>query len=303
MKKLVLAGGSGFLGEALIEKFKDQMEEIVVLTRGKSKNVGNVTYLNWDAKTLGSWCPKLEGATAVINLCGKSVDCRYTEKNKAEIFSSRLDSTNIIGESIKICEDPPKIWMNGASATIYRNSEKDPMTEARGEIGSGFSVEVCKAWEKAFNSFSLSKTRMIGLRISLVLGKKGGVFPVLHDLVKKGLGGKMGSGKQQVSWIHIKDFCNIIEWMISNENAKGVYNVVAPNPIINKLFMKSLRKCSGIPFGLPSPALVLELGAFFIRTETELILKSRYAVPERLLNEGFKFNSTQAEYCIADLVS
>lgn len=303
IKKLVIAGGSGFLGEALIEKFKNQMEEIVVLTRGASKNVGNVTYLNWDAKTFGSWCPKLEGATAVINLCGKSVDCRYTEENKKIIFSSHLDSTKIIGDAILKCQDPPKIWINGASATIYGASESEPMTEAKGKIGTGFSIEVCKAWEKIFNSFTLPKTRMINLRISLVFGKTGGVFPVLYKLAKRGLGGKMGNGKQQVSWVHIDDFCNIINWMIETETAKGVYNIVTTKPVTNDKLMKLIRKRSGVPFGLPSPAWLLEVGALFIRTETELILKSRYSVPEKLLNEGFKFKFTSAEDCVNDLIN
>jgi len=302
MKKLVIAGGTGFLGEALIKHFENEMDEIVVLSRSESKNSGKITYLKWDAKTLGSWCPKLEGATAVINLCGKSVDCRYTEKNKAIIFSSRLDSTKIIGDAILKCKNPPKIWINGASATIYRNSENTPMTEAKGEIGSGFSVEVCKAWENVFNSFTMPSTRKINLRISLVLGKSGGVFPVLMNVVKKGLGGTMSTGKQQVSWVHIEDFCNIINWMIENEKANGVYNIVAQQPVTNKNLMQLLRKKSNTKIGLPAPKWMLEIGAFFMRTQTELILKSRYAVPEKLLNEGFKFKYNTIEDCVGDLL-
>lgn len=302
MKKLVIAGGTGFLGEALTAYFKDKMEEIVILTRGQSKNVGNVTHLNWDAKTQGSWCPKLEGATAVINLCGKSVDCRYTEKNKALIFSSRLDSTRVIGEAIQKCQDPPQLWLNGASATIYGHSENEPMSESSGKIGTGFSIEVCKAWENMFYSFHLPQTRMINLRVSLVFGTTGGVFPVLLKLVKRGLGGKMGNGRQQVSWIHVQDFCRIVEWMIDNKNASGPYNIVAPEPVRNAEMMKLLRRNAGVPFGLPAPAWLLEIGAFIIRTETELILKSRYAVPEKLLQQGFTFKYNTAEECINNLI-
>ncbi|MCE3228753.1 MAG: epimerase family protein [Bacteroidetes bacterium] len=302
MKKLIIAGGTGFLGQALTEYFKNKMDEIVILSRNESRNEGNVTYLKWDAKTFGSWCPKLEGATAVINLCGKSVDCRYTEENKKIIFSSRLDSTKIIGEAIQKCQDPPKIWMNGASSTIYGHSENTPMTEASGKIGEGFSIEVCKAWEKMFNDFKLSSTRMINLRISLVMGNEGGVFPVLKKVVGRGLGGKMGNGRQQVNWIHVQDFCRIIEWMIDNEKAKGAYNIVAPSPVRNEKMMKLFRKKLHAWIGLPAPAWLLEIGAFFIRTETELVLKSRYAVPERLLNEGFQFKYNSFEECIENLI-
>jgi uncharacterized protein (TIGR01777 family) len=191
MKKLIIAGGTGFLGQALIAYFKDRYDEIVILSRSESKTEGNVTYLRWDARSSGAWCRELEGATAVINLCGKSVDCRYTEKNKALIFSSRLESTAIIGEAIKACKTPPLVWINGASATIYRHSETERMTERAGEIGSGFSIEVCKAWETIFDSFQLPATRKVNLRMAMVMGKTGGVFPELMGIVKKGLGGTM----------------------------------------------------------------------------------------------------------------
>ncbi|MCE3258596.1 MAG: epimerase family protein [Bacteroidetes bacterium] len=301
MKKLVIAGGTGFLGKALTEYFKNEMDEIVILSRKENGYDGKITYAKWDGKTLGSWCPKLEGATAVINLVGKSVDCRYTEENKALILSSRLNATKILGEAIQKCVDPPKIWMNGSSATIYGYSEDKPMSESSGEIGTGFSIEVVKAWEKAFNEVQLPSTRKIALRISMVMGKESGVFPVLMKLSKLGLGGTMGSGKQQVSWIHVEDFCRITEWLIKNESASGPYNIVAPQPIRNKDMMKLFRRKTGMPFGLWAPAWMLEIGAFFIRTETELILKSRYAVPERLLKEGYEFKYKTFESCLDNL--
>ena len=302
MKKLIIAGGTGFLGKELIKYLENDFDSIVIFSRSANKVEGKVTYLKWDAKTLGDWCGQLESATAIINLCGKSVNCRYTKKNKSLILSSRIDSTKIIGEAILKCSIPPKLWINGASATIYRYSEDNPMTEAKGEIGSGFSVEVCKAWEKIFNEFTLPNTRKTNLRISLVFGKTGGVFPVLVNMTKKGLGGKMGTGKQQVSWVHVHDFCSIVKWMIFNEKAVGPYNIVAEQPVTNKNLMALLRKKTNTSFGLPATKWMLEIGAFFLGTETELILKSRYAVPERLLNEGYKFKYHNIEACVNDLI-
>jgi uncharacterized protein (TIGR01777 family) len=301
MKKLVIAGGTGFLGTELIKHFGLTYDEIVILTRQHKPSYGKIKYVQWDAKNFGDWCLDLENATAVINLCGKSVDCRYTEKNKAEIFASRLDSTSIIGKAIEKCISPPLLWINGASATIYQHSENEPMTEATGIIGSGFSVEVCKAWEKVFNSYKLQNTRKINMRISMVMGKTGGVFPALKNVVQKRLGGTMGNGTQQISWIHITDFCEMIEWFISKASTSGIYNCVAPNPIRNKTLMTLLRKKLNIKLGLPANKWMLEIGALLLGTETELILKSRYSYPERALNEGFHFKYETIEQCLKDL--
>lgn len=301
MKKLIIAGGSGFLGQELVKYFGITFDEIVILSRTKKESYGKIKHLVWDAKTTGAWCTELEGATAVINLCGKSVDCRYTEKNKAEIFASRLDSTKIIGETIQNCKVPPELWINGASATIYEASENVPMTEVNGKIGTGFSIEVCKAWEKVFNSFELSQTRKVNMRISMVIGNTGGVYPALMNVVKKGLGGTMGKGTQQVSWVHIHDFCNMVEWFITHKNTKGIYNCVAPTPIQNKQLMASLRTKANIKIGLPATSWMLEIGSFFLRTETELILKSRYSYPERALKEGFVFKYNTFKECLSTL--
>jgi uncharacterized protein (TIGR01777 family) len=301
MKKLIIAGGTGFLGQSLIDYFKDAYDEIVILSRSESKTDKHIKYLEWDAKSFGNWCAELEGATTVINLCGKSVDCRYTEKNKALIFSSRLESTAIIGKAILNCKTPPLVWINGASATIYRHSETEPMTESSGEIGTGFSIEICKAWEKVFHDFNLPSTRKVNFRISMVMGKTGGVYPALISIIKKGLGGTMGKGTQQVSWVHINDFCRMTEWAIDQKTVLGIYNCVSLTPVTNKRMMQLLRKKSGMPVGLPATAWMLEIGSFFLRTETELILKSRYSYPERALKEGFKFNYTTFENCLITL--
>lgn len=301
MKKLIIAGGTGFLGQALVSHFENTFDSIVILSRSEKASFGKVKYLKWDATTFGDWCQELEAATAIINLCGKSVDCRYTEKNKAIIFSSRLDSTKIIGYAIKNCKVPPALWINGASATIYRHSENVAMTEQSKEIGTGFSVEVCKAWEKVFNEFTLPATRKVNMRISMVMGKGGGVFPVLLNLAKKGLGGTMGKGTQLVSWIHIDDFCNMVDWFINDINTTGVYNSVAPNPIVNRKMMQLFRKKVHMPIGLPATEWMLKIGAFIIGTETELILKSRYSYPERALQEGFVFKYKSFEECLTAL--
>lgn len=301
MKKLIIAGGSGFLGEALIRYFEHQFDSIVVFTRSAEGINGKVLYRHWDAKSAGAWCKDIEGASVVINLCGKSVDCRYTKKNKAEILASRKHSTKIIGEAIASANTPPELWINGASATIYQHSEDIPMTEAEGKIGSGFSVDVCLAWEKEFNAMHLPATRKVNFRISMVLGTTGGVLPVLKGLVKKGLGGTMAKGTQQVSWVHIDDFCRSVEWAIKNTAAEGVYNIVAPEPVRNKVLMQLLRKLLNVPVGLPSSAWMLEIGAFFLRTETELILKSRFAFPKRLLDEGFTFKFPKIDPALKSL--
>jgi uncharacterized protein (TIGR01777 family) len=303
LKKLILAGGTGFLGQAIINRFNNSSTQIVVFTRGASRKEKNVSYLNWDGKTIGSWVNELEDADAVINLTGKSVDCRYNEKNKAEIISSRVNATKILGEAIKKTINPPRVWLNCASATIYRNAEDRAMDEFDGQVGTGFSVDVCKQWEQSFNEAETPNTRKIALRISMVLGKGGGVMPVMTKLAKAGLGGKMGNGKQFISWIHEEDFLNALEWLIKNEKAAGVYNLAAPEPIPNKEFMKLMRNKLNKKIGLPAAEWMLKMGAVFLKTETELILKSRRVVPTKLLNEGFKFKFYSVEKALENLLN
>lgn len=303
LNKLILAGGTGFLGQAIIDKFNNSGTQIIVLTRGPERQEKQITYLNWDGKTLGKWAEALDGANVLINLTGKSVDCRYTEKNKAEIISSRVDATRVLALAINKANHPPAVWLNCASATIYRYTEDKPMDELTGEIGSGFSVEVCKKWEASFAESLTPETKKIALRISMVLGKGGGVLPVLKKLVNVGLGGTMGSGNQYISWIHEEDFINVLMWLIENENAKGCYNLAAPQPVRNIDFMKTFRQILNKKIGLPATKWMLEIGAFFLRTETELVLKSRRVVPTRLLSEGFTFQYPQMEKALKNLLS
>ena len=244
---------------------------------------------------MGNWTKSFENALAIINLAGRSVDCRYTEKNKVEIFNSRINSTKVIGEAIKKCENPPKIWLNSSTGTIYHYSEDKEMTERTGEIGEGFSVDVATAWEATFNEIHLPKVRKVLMRTSIVIGKNGGAMKPLIRLTKVGLGGFQGNGKQYISWLQITDFCRIIEWLIQNEAASGVYNLVSPKPIPNKEFMQILRKILKVPIGLPAMKWMIEVGAFFMRTESELVLKSRRLIPERLLEEGFDFKYKDIE--------
>jgi uncharacterized protein (TIGR01777 family) len=289
MKKIIIAGANGFLGSHLCTYFANKNYEVIGLVRNPIQNQKNITYHIWDGKTLGKWRDELNGAFAVINLAGRSVDCRYTEKNKAEILNSRLDSTKVLGKAIESCDIQPNYWLNAASATIYRHSEDKPMTESNGEIGTGFSVEVCQKWENLFFSYDQLKTKLIGLRLSIVLGDGGGVMIPFKRLVQFGLGGKMGSGQQMFSWINITDMIRAIEFILTKDNPSKIYNLAHPQPITNSELMRKLRKKFGMPFGFPNPIWALELGAILIGTETELIVKSRFVIPENLMNQGFKF--------------
>ncbi|GAB3491121.1 TIGR01777 family oxidoreductase [Spirosoma knui] len=311
IRKIVLAGGSGFLGQALIDYWEAQPVpiDLVVLSRQAYTNHGRVRYIAWDGETVGPWSIELDGADVLINLAGKSVDCRYTEPNKRLIIESRIKSTTVLGEAIRQVANPPEVWINLASATIYRHSLDRPMDEATGESGSPqlsyrFSEQVCQAWEQAFFGAQLPATvRRVALRTSLVLGQQGGVFPVLRRLVRLGQGGQQGSGQQVVSWLHIDDFIRIVDFVITDMAIAGPVNATAPNPIRNRAFMALLRRATGVWIGLPATAWMLEIGAFFLRTETELVLKSRNVIPQRLLDAGFSFKFPRAEETVNTLVA
>lgn len=288
MNKLIIAAGTGFLGQSLLNHFKNKFEEIVILTRGNSKIIDGIKYVNWNAKTFSGWENELENATVLINLAGKSVDCRYTKKNKKEILLSRIESTKILNKAVLNCKNPPKHWLNSSTSTIYRFSLDKQMEETSDEIGNDFSMNVAQSWEKSFFKTETPKTIKTALRTSIVLGKNGGAFIPLKTLAKLGFGGKQGKGNQFISWIHEEDFARAIDFIIAKE-ITGVINIVSPEPISNSLFMQKLRKTIGLPFGIPINTLLLEIGSFFIRTETELVLKSRNVIPKRLLENGFKF--------------
>lgn len=291
-RKMVLAGGTGFIGLYLQKKFQDLDYEVKVISRQPN-------HITWDSHEgiVGA----LENAEMLINLAGKSVDCRYNAKNKEDILRSRTETTKILGNAIKKCQNPPKLWINSSTATIYRHADDRPMTEESGEIGTGFSVDVAK-WEKVFFEFDLRETRQIALRIAIVLGEHGGVIVPFKNLVRFGLGGVQGPGTQKFSWVHIEDIFQIILFLQEREDLNGVFNCSSPNPITNREWMELLRKAMNRKFGLPTPKWMLEIGAILIKTETELILKSRWVIPERLEREGYHFKYRKIEDAIQQLI-
>jgi uncharacterized protein len=301
MKKLILAAGSGYLGHVLADYFKDRFSDIVILSRRVAPARKNIRTVVWNARKAGPWVEELENADVLINLTGKSVDCRYTPKNKAEIYASRLESTRVLGYAIQRCASPPKLWINASSATIYEASYDKDQTEATGTIGNDFSMDVCKKWEATFDWFILADVRRVAIRTSFVLGDQGGALPMLMRLARAGLGGRHASGNQYVSWIHERDFARAIDWFITNDQAQGIYNVTAPGAVRNRTFMRYLRESLRKTFGMHIPAWLLRIGAFIIRTEPELILKSRKVYPERLLNDGFVFEFTDSKKALGDL--
>jgi len=284
-KKIIIAGGSGFLGQSLKRYLVARGMQIITLTR----NPGYEDEILWDGQHLGAWCEELEEALAVINLCGKSVDCRYTQKNKDLILQSRIAPTTILNEAIKLAKIKPQVFINASSATVYIHAENEQMTERAGILGDDFSMNVVKAWEAAFFKEDIAEVRKIALRTSIVLGAEGGAWPQLKKIIKLGLGGQQGSGNQKVSWIHELDFCRSIEHIITCKALEGPVNITAPKPISNKDFMQHLRDVIQPLFYLNQPKVLLELGAYFLRTETELLLKSRNVVPEKLLKSKFDF--------------
>ena len=290
MKTIIIAGGTGFLGQVLEQYFEVKNYTIKILTRHPKKE----NHIYWDGKNLDKWQHSLEHAEAVINLAGKSVDCRYTEANKHKIYTSRIDTTHVLGLAINLCDNPPKYWLNSSTATIYKASYNKEMTEDNGDIGDDFSMNIAKSWEKTFNSISNPKTKKVIMRTSIVFGKNGGAYLPLKRLVKFGLGGKQWHGKQKVSWIHELDFSRAIDYILTN-NLEGTFNIVSPNPTTNKTLMKTIRQTLKIPFGISHPKWMLEFGAKLIGTEAELVLKSRNVIPKKLIENGFKFkfNSIQ----------
>ncbi len=301
MKKMVIAAGTGFLGTILIDFFKESYQEIIVLTRGKSEQKNNIQYVHWNAKSLTGWEKVLENTDVLINLAGKSVDCRYTPENKAAILSSRIESTRVLNEAVLKCKNPPKHFINSSTATIYRHSEDKQMDEYSGEIGDDFSMNVAKSWEKAFYDVEIDKTLKTAVRTSIVLGKNGGAFIPLKRLSQLGFGGKNGNGNQFVSWIHELDFARAIAFIIDKE-LTGNINVVSPSPKRNIDFMSELRKAVGIPFGISITESMLKIGAKIIQTEPELVLKSRNVIPKRLTENGFMFEYHNLEKAFKNLL-
>lgn len=286
------------MGKHLRSHFEKNGYQVVSISR---TGIGDV---RWDARTLGPWAQELEGAALLVNLAGRTVDCRYTAANRQEIMASRIDSTRVLGMAVAACQNPPKVWLNSSTATIYADTEgSNPAnTEVAGIIGEGFSVEIAKSWEEAFNESLTPATRKVALRTSIVLGADGGAFPVMARLAKWGLCTPQGSGEQWISWLHITDFCRVVEFLAQTESVHGAVNVCAPNPLLNKEFNGLLGRYLRPVLRLPQPRWLLELGAFVLRTETELILKSRKVYPRRLLDAGFQFKYSTCDAAMRDLL-
>jgi uncharacterized protein (TIGR01777 family) len=286
---IVIFGANGFLGRYLCRHFARSGREVVAIGRSRKGWSGDGMFLEWDGKTQGPWALALEGAEAVIHLSGRSVNCRYTAGNRREILESRVTPTRVVGEAIAACKVPPKVWLNASTATWYRHAEDGPQNDWLGEPGEGFSYEVAQAWEDAFFGAAVpAATRKVAMRIGMVLANEPGtVFDVLQGLTACGLGGTMGRGRQRISWIHIEDFLRAVDFLIEDAFLDGVVNLTAPEFPTNREWMRTFRKAVGMPLGLPAARWMLEIGARLLGTETELILKSRWAAPVRLKDAGF----------------
>lgn len=307
---IVIPGGSGRVGTILARHLHAQGHHVTVLARNKYTVPWQV--IVWDGTSLGDWAATMDGADVLINLSGRSVNCRYTTKNRAEIKESRTATTRLLGRAISQLARPPRLWMNASTATIYRHALDRPMDEATGEIGGKergaptawrFSIDVATAWEHSFFSANTPNTRKIALRSAMIMSpQEGGIFDQSFRLVRFRLGGSAGSGKQFVSWIHDTDFLRSIDYLVAHQELDGLINLAAPNPLPNREFMQALRQAAGIEIGLPATRLMLEVATFFHRTETELILKSRRVIPGRLLQSGFKFQFPDWASAARDLV-
>ncbi|MCW3095943.1 MAG: Epimerase family protein [Chthonomonadaceae bacterium] len=295
--KIVISGGSGQVGRLLARRMYADKHEVVVLSRKRAETLWRT--VDWDARTLGDWRQELEGADAVINLTGRSVNCRYNAANRQAILDSRVHSTRIIGAAIAGAQCPPRVWLQASTATIYSHRYDAPNDEKTGLLGGtepnapdtwGFSIDVARAWERALEEAQTPQTRKVALRSAMTMtADREGIFDTVLRLVRFGLGGQAGNGRQYVSWIHGEDFIRAIYWLIEHDSVAGPVNLSAPHPLPNAEFMRAIRQAWGISFGLPTPKWMLEIGAVFLKTETELILKSRRVVPNRLLEAGFPF--------------
>ena len=285
----------------MVNRWLNTDADIVVLTREARPHRHNIRYVRWDARTLGGWAEELEGATGIINLVGKSVNCRYTAANKAEIIRSRVDSTAVIGEAIQQSETPPDCWINAGSAAIFGDAGDSVKTESDA-VGNGFSAEVCKQWEATFQQCETRQTRKVFLRIGIVIQSRGGILRPFINLARFGLGGRIGTGEQYLSWIHESDFADLIEWTMENDSIVGVLHACSPCPVKNGDFMAAIRKKVGVPFGIPSAEWSTRLGARLIGTEPELVLSGRRVVSERLEKAGFQFNFPELRDALQNLV-
>jgi uncharacterized protein (TIGR01777 family) len=309
--KVVIPGGSGQVGTILARHFHRQGHSVTVLSRSPRAVPWRV--VPWDAETEGPWTAALEASDICINLTGRSVDCRYHAENRRQMYDSRIVSTRLLNDVIASMNHPPRLWLNASTATIYRHALDRPMDEKTGELGGNeagapdtwnFSIKIAKDWEAAFFAGQTPLTRKIAMRSSMTFtADKGGVFDVLSKLVRIGLGGPQGSGAQYVSWIHEVDFVRAIELLIADDSLEGPVNICSPNPVTNRDFLRALRAAWRQPVGFPNPAWMIEIGSFLLRTESELVLKSRWVVPTKLVDAGFTFTFPEWPAAARELVT
>jgi uncharacterized protein (TIGR01777 family) len=302
LMKIVIPGGSGFLGQSLGHYFAGQGQDVVVLSRAASAGNKRLREVQWDGKTPGAWVKEIDGADAIFNCTGKSVNCIYNERNRKEILESRIHSVRVLHQAIKECQRPPALFCQTGSLAIYGDSRRD--CDESAPHGKGFSVEVCESWEDEFFKVTHRQTRMCMYRIGFALGKAGGALASLIKLTKFFLGGTVGSGKQYISWLHIHDLNAMFEFAINNEETTGIYNATSPSPVTNREFMKTLRKVLHRPWSPPVPAPLVKLGARLVmRTESELALTGRKCFPKRFLDEGFQFQYTDLENALRNIMN
>ena len=301
--KYVIAGGSGQVGSVLSRALVADGHDVVVLTRDPGTHAGagagQVRAVRWDARTLGPWAAEIDGADVVVNLAGRSVNCRYTPTNRRLIMDSRVDSTRVIGEAIAAAARPPRVWLQASTATIYAHRLDAPNDERVGILGGGepgapdtwrFSIDVARAWERTLGDAHTPHTRKVAMRSAMIMSPdRGGIFDTLRTLARYGLGGPAAGGRQYISWIHHHDFTRAVAWLVEHDEIEGAINLASPSPLPNAAFMRELRHACGARIALPATKLMLEAGAVLMRTESELVLKSRRVVPGRLLEHGFQF--------------
>jgi uncharacterized protein len=301
-RKIILAGGTGTMGRILQKHFADQGDEVVVLTRQPRTQDPRVRMVQWDAVNVGTWCSELEGADVLINLAGRSVDCRYTNANRTAILESRVHATRCLGQAAAQCPHPPRVWINLSSATVYRHAEDRAMDEDTGELGTDFSPQVVLAWEKEFFAHADPRIRQVAVRCAMVFAEHGGALPRFVQLVRMGLGGHHGNGRQYVSWVHEADVARFFQWLIASPQVEGIINLAAPNPLPERDLMHLLRERVKHLVAFNIPEWMLGLGAFFLRTETELVLKSRRVIPARAQKLGFRFEYPKMNAALDNLM-
>jgi uncharacterized protein (TIGR01777 family) len=305
--KVVIPGGSGHVGGILTRAFRASGDDVIVLSRGGGE--GSVV---WDGRTLGPWAATIDGADVVINLAGRSVNCRYHAENRAEILRSRLESTRVVGEAIAQARQPPRVWLQASTATIYAHRYDAPNDEVSGMVGNGpsepytwhFSIDVATAWEQALDNALTPRTRKVAMRTAIVMAPgRGGPFHALYNVARFGLGGPIGDGRQFVSWIHDRDLVRATRWLIERNDISGVVNLAAPNPLPYIELMRALRRACGATLALPATKWMIEIAMWLLQSESELVLKSRRVAPGRLLAKGFSFDYPEWPVAARDLVN